>query len=72
MTQAEKLEKKLPRGFKSELARRNNCAKSMVSYVFKNNIIDHIIFKDALTMAEEYRREKNSQEDHADKIIEAL
>lgn len=65
MTPSEKLQAKLPRGYKTKLAERNGVTKSMVTYVFKNQRTEHPIFQDAIKMAEEYQA---TQQDISEKI----
>jgi hypothetical protein len=65
MNIADQLQAKLPRGYKTKLAERNGVAKSMVTYVFKNNKTEHPIFQDAIKMAEEYQA---TQQDISEKI----
>lgn len=60
MTITDQLQSKLPRGAKTKLAANHKVTKSMVTYVFKNNLTDHPIFHDAIKMAEEYQEKKKS------------
>lgn len=65
MTIADQLQSKLPRGAKTKLAANHKVTKSMVTYVFKNQLTDHPIFHEAIKMAEEYQAK---QEDLSQKV----
>jgi hypothetical protein len=69
---ADQLDKKLPRGFKTQLAAKHKVSKSLVTYVLKNNLTSHFLFKGAIELRKAQKEAKVQEEKEMVKDIKSL